>query len=214
MAKAKGEKAKPKVEPPAPDVAPAPERQPVGRPSSFRPEFVVIAKVLAERGATDAEIADALEVSVRTVYRWKGESPEFCQALNAGKEFPDDRVQRSLYQRATGYDYVEQQAFKVKVGQYEERVDVVEVLRHQPADTTAQIFWLKNRRRDEWRDRIEHSGPNGGAIPLENRRTIDLEQLRGLPPEERQMLRNLLISAVQQMEEEPEAIEGEFEARE
>lgn len=127
----------------------------VGRPSSFRPEFIEQADKLSKLGLTDAEMASFFEVSVRTLHRWKIESEEFCHSIKTGKAHADERVERSLYMRATGYDYVEQQAFKVKCDQYEERVEVVEVERHQPADTTAGIFWMKNRRSDQWRDKRE-----------------------------------------------------------
>ena len=139
-----------------------------GRPSKYRKEFAVQAEKLCALGATDDELADFFEVSTRTVYRWKLEQEAFCQALKAGKELSDERVARSLYQRATGYTYVEQQAFKVRAGQYEELVQVVDVERHAPADTTAAIFWLKNRRPEEWRDKREHevTGKDGGPIIL------------------------------------------------
>jgi len=127
-----------------------------GRPTAYKPEYNEQGLKLCELGATDAEIASFFDVSVRTIHRWKLDHPEFCHSLNIGKQAADARVERSLYQKATGYDYVEEQAFKVKVAQYEEEVRVVEVARHMPADTTSAIFWLKNRRRDEWRDKIDH----------------------------------------------------------
>lgn len=137
-----------------------------GRPTGYRPEYAEQAAKLCALGATDMEIADFFEVSARTVYRWKLDHDDFCQAINAGKEVADERVVRSLYQKATGYDYVEEQAIKVKKAQYEEEVEVVEVTRHQPADTTAQVFWLKNRRKEDWRDKQEITGADGGAINL------------------------------------------------
>jgi hypothetical protein len=137
-----------------------------GRPSKFEPAFVEQAEKLCALGATDEEIAEFFDVSTRTIYRWKLDSDAFCQALKAGKEQSDNRIERSLYQRASGFFFTEEQAFKIKVAQYEEEVEVVEVERYQPPDTTAMIFWLKNRRRDDWRDKIEHEhgGEGGGPI--------------------------------------------------
>lgn len=127
-----------------------------GRPSDYQDEFATQAEKLCLLGATDSELAEFFNVSVRTIHRWKHDHEEFCHSIKVGKEKADERVERSLYQKATGYDYVEEQAIKIKVAQYEEEVEVVEVTKHQPADTTAQIFWLKNRRSDNWRDKQEH----------------------------------------------------------
>lgn len=139
---------------------------PAGRPSSFSEAYIKQAEAMSELGLTDIEMASVFGVSVRTLHRWKVENEQFCHALKAGKEIADERVVRSLYQKATGYEYVEQVAMKVKRSQYEEDIVVEDVERHQPADTTAAIFWLKNRRKDEWRDvkAQEHSGPDGDPI--------------------------------------------------
>lgn len=131
------------------------EDKPFGRPSVYKEEFSKQAEKLALIGATDSEIADFFEVDVRTIYRWKHVHDDFCQALKIGKDVCDDRIERSLYQKASGYEFTEQQAFKVKVGKDQEEIEIVDVERHQPADTTAAIFWLKNRRPDDWRDKKE-----------------------------------------------------------
>ena len=141
-------------------------------------------------GLTDAEMAEVFDVSVRTLHRWKLDSEEFCHALKAGKEIADERVARALYQNATGYEYRETQAIKVKTGQYEEKVELVEVEKHKPAETTAGIFWLKNRRRDEWRDKIDHelTGADGG--PIQSQATVDVT---GLSPEQLQALASIPV---------------------
>ena len=64
--------------------------------------FVKIAKVLCMRGGTDEDLADAFEVSPRTINRWKKDYPEFAEALAAGKEYADAEVELSLYKRAKG----------------------------------------------------------------------------------------------------------------
>ena len=127
----------------------------MGRPSSYKPEFATQAEKLCLLGATDQELADFFEVDVRTVYRWKHDHDEFCQALKSGKDEADERVVRSLYQKAIGYDVIEQQAVKLKTETGGEVVEVVEVRKHVQSDTTAAIFWAKNRRSDEWRD-VKH----------------------------------------------------------
>lgn len=128
---------------------------PAGRPSEWKDEYVEQAAKLCSLGATDDEMADFFGIHRATLYRWKLEYPEFCDAIKSAKEIADERVERSLYQKATGFDYTEEQAIKIKKAQYEEEVEVVEVRKHSPADTTAAIFWLKNRRAGEWRDKQE-----------------------------------------------------------
>lgn len=146
-----------------------------GRPTVYDPSFVEQVEKLCHLGATDTEIADFFNVDVRTIYRWKLKYPDFCQAIKIGKEPADDRVERSLYQRAAGYSYVEQQAFKVKIGPQEETVMVVDVERHQPCDTTAAIFWNKNRKPKDWKDvkSVDMSSKDGTMTP----KGIDLSSL-------------------------------------
>lgn len=137
-----------------------------GRPSEFDPAFIEQAAKLCALGATDDEMADFFGIHRSTLYRWKLDHPEFCDAIKSAKDIADERVERSLYQKATGYNYTEEQAVKIKKAQYEEEVEIVEVERHAPADTTAAIFWLKNRRKDNWRDKHDHTltGADGGPI--------------------------------------------------
>lgn len=153
-----------------------------GRPTEYRDEFAGQAEKLCQLGATDSELADFFGVSVRTVHRWKHDYEEFCHSIKAGKDHADERVVRSLYQKATGYDFVEEQAIKVKLEQHKEEVQVVEVRRHAPAETPAAIFWLKNRRKDDWRDKHEHElgGPNGG--PIETTHRIERTVVRPTDP--------------------------------
>jgi hypothetical protein len=102
----------------------------MGRPTSFKPEFIVQGAKLCRLGATDEEIADFFGVDVRTIYRWKEAHEEFCQALKEDKDAADTRVEKSLFQNAVN------------------------------GNVTAQIFWLKNRKPDQWRDKqdVNHMG--------------------------------------------------------
>lgn len=128
-----------------------------GRPSKYQVAFAKQAEKLCQIGATDIEVADFFEVDVRTVYRWKHEHEAFCQALNAGKDKADDRVINSLYQRAVGY---EQDAVKIFMPANAMAPVYAEYREKIAPDTTAAIFWLKNRRPESWRDKqeIEHGG--------------------------------------------------------
>ena len=126
-----------------------------GRPSSFKPEFADQARKLCELGATDTELADFFDVSDRTIYRWSIAHDDFCQALKAGKEAADERVVRSLYHKAIGYTH---DAVKIFMPKDAPEPVYAPYREHVAPDTTAAIFWLKNRRREEWRDRVTHEG--------------------------------------------------------
>ncbi len=130
---------------------------PAGRPTAYRDEYAKQAEKLSALGATDQEIADFFEVDVRTVYRWKHDHDDFCQSLKVGKDIADERVERSLYQKAIGYEQDEVKIFMP--GGAEEPVYAPFRAKVAP-DTTAAIFWLKNRRSGAWRDKqeVEHSG--------------------------------------------------------
>jgi hypothetical protein len=129
----------------------------MARPTSYRDEFATQATKLSALGATDQEIADFFEVDVRTIYRWKHDHDAFCHALKTGKQVADERVERSLYQRAIGYEQEEVKIFMP--GGAESPVYAPFRAKVAP-DTTAAIFWLKNRRGADWRDKqeVEHSG--------------------------------------------------------
>lgn len=134
-----------------------------GRPSSFKPEFVEQAKKLCALGATDVELADFFKVSINTIGNWKAQHPDFLGALKLGKEAADERVSTSLYQRAMGYTH---EAVKIFMPAGAKKPVLVPYREHVPPDTTAMIFWLKNRRPAEWRERshVEHTGADGGPI--------------------------------------------------
>lgn len=133
----------------------------MSRPSKFKPEFVGQAEKLCKLGATDQEIADFFEVDVRTLYRWKGEYEEFCQALKSGKTEADNRVERSLFARANGYEHDEVDIRVVGGG-----IVQTPIRKYYPPDTTAAIFWLKNRKPEEWRESkaVELTGKGGGPV--------------------------------------------------
>jgi len=131
-----------------------------GRPTKYDPAYPEQAAKLCELGATDEQIADFFKVSPSTLYLWKHEHPDFSEALKAGKQAADERVARSLYQRAVGYEYDGMKVF-MPAGASEPVYAPVRERMHP--DTTAAIFWLKNRRPGEWRDKqeVEHSGSIG-----------------------------------------------------
>lgn len=137
-----------------------------GRPSSYLPEYATQAEKLCLLGATDVEIADFFEIAVSTFYKWKHEHSEFSEAIKGGKEVADDRVERSLFHKAVGYKF---DAVKIFMPANAVAPVYAPYREHVPPDTTAMIFWLKNRRPEAWRDKREHehSGKDGAPIKIE-----------------------------------------------
>lgn len=123
----------------------------MARPSKYDPTFCDQARKLCKLGATDIEVADFFGVNVATLYRWKNDHPSFCEALKEGKTEADARVVDSLYHRAVGYSYDSEKVF-----QFQGAIIRAPVREHVPPDTTACIFWLKNRQAADWRDKQEH----------------------------------------------------------
>jgi hypothetical protein len=140
-----------------------------GRKTQYKAGFCAIATAMTRLGATDREVAEALRVSEATLNTWKHKHPSFLESLKLGKDSSDKRVEVSLYKRANGYSFDSEKIFQVEGKAL--RVPFVE---HVPPDTTACIFWLKNRKPLEWRDRK--------AVALEN---ADGESFKtqSLPPE-------------------------------
>ena len=131
-----------------------------GRPTKYKPEYCEQAFKLCLLGHVDDELAKYFEVNVDTLYEWRKTYPEFSEAIKAGREDADSNVTVSLYKRAMGYEHPSEEIKVMNdpmLGQYIERVPVT---KKYPPDATAMIFWLKNRQRLKWRDKVEteHSG--------------------------------------------------------
>lgn len=134
-----------------------------GRPTKYKDEYATQAAKLCALGATDAQLADFFEVAVSTIALWKVQHKQFSDAIMVPKQEADDRVEQSLYRRALGYVHDE-----VDIRVIEGQVVQTPIRKHYPPDTAAMIFWLKNRRKDDWRDKHdhEHSGKDGGPIRI------------------------------------------------
>lgn len=120
--------------------------------TDYDPKLVKVAKQMCALGATDAELADAFGIHISTFHRWKHKHKDLAEALEVGKEVADKRVERSLYSRANGYEHDETD-IRVVAGQLVQ----TPIRKYYPPDTVACIFWLKNRRPDEWRDKQDHA---------------------------------------------------------
>lgn len=115
----------------------------------LRPEKLVLLEGWARNGLTDEQIANNIGIRTSTFYEWKKKYVEFAEALKKSKEVADLEVENALFKRATGYTVTETKVIESdKDGKKTETI-----IKHIPPDTTAQIFWLKNRKPDEWRDK-------------------------------------------------------------
>lgn len=122
-------------------------------------------------GWTDTEISDLLGVKRRTFSDWKRIRPEFGELVAEWKEIADQRVERALFERAVGYS-VEEERPMVVAGE----VQIVRYRKHIASDPTSMIFWLKNRKKEEWNDQVQVTGNNGG--PIETKELSDDEYAR------------------------------------
>lgn len=123
-----------------------------GRISGYKNEFARQASHLCKLGASTVDLARFFQVSSDTIYRWSTEYKAFAEAIKVGKDLADERVVMSLYNKTLGF---EKEIVKEVVGKDGNVKKVTDKVYYPPSDT-AIMFWLKNRRRHEWRDRQEH----------------------------------------------------------
>lgn len=168
----------------------------MGRPSKKDTISLEALILLCERGFTDKEIAKIYKVSEVTVNSYK-KNPEFLKSLKEGKEFADYLVEKSLYKRAMGFEYDEVTyeksntgglGIKLKKGEVDEvkHVDTYKtkiVTKLIIPDVTAQIFWLKNRKAAEWRDKHEYEHTGDFIVKLGDKSGLLSEtETEKLPP--------------------------------
>lgn len=132
----------------------APKKK-AGRPTKFKPEYNKQVVGLCKLGATDIQLAEFFGVTEQTINNWKNDHPGFFESIKRGKLAADRKVAQSLYHRALGYSHKEDKIF-----QHDGKPLIVPTIKNYPPDSTAAIFWLKNRQPQDWRDKqeIEHSG--------------------------------------------------------
>ena len=140
----------------------------------------------ARDGLTEEQIAHNMGISRKTLYEWKSKYSDICDTLKRGKEVVDIQVENALLKRALGYTYKEvtrEKVFNPETGQYE-LMPTKEVTKEVVPDTTAQIFWLKNRRPEQWRDKrdvsvegeLNTNNPFAGLSTDELRKIIENEE--------------------------------------
>ena len=115
----------------------------------------------ARDGLIDRQIAKNMGVAWSTLSNWKKQFPEIAEALAKGKEVVDREVENALFKRAMGYWVTETKT----ITSAKDGVKVEETHRHIVPDTTAQIFWLKNRKPDQWREKNDLTlTPSNGVL--------------------------------------------------
>lgn len=114
----------------------------------------------ARSGLTEEQIAHNMGITRKTLAEWKSKYGDICDTLKKGKEVVDIEVENALLKRALGYRFTE--VTKERVIEYDPTtgeptgshlVVTKEVEKEVQPDTTAQIFWLKNRKPEQWRDK-------------------------------------------------------------
>ncbi len=121
-----------------------------GRPTKYQAQYNEQARKLCLMGYTDKQLADFFEVNESTINEWKIKHKSFSESLKAGKEIADANVTASLYERATGYSHIETKVFC-------SNGDIVtaDVPKLYPPDPLSMKYWLNNRQKDRWREKVE-----------------------------------------------------------
>ena len=133
-------------------------------------EGLLLLEGWARDGLTDEQIAHNMGISRSTLNQWKEKYSDISDTLKKGKEVVDLQVENALLKRALGYHYDEVTT--------ENGIETKRVTKEVIPDTTAQIFWLKNRRPDKWRDKQDLQV--SGALEMEQSKLDDLiRQIRG-----------------------------------
>jgi len=155
-----------------------------GGASLYRKEYDgIAARLVKYTAATVSEIAEALGVSVPTIYNWQSRHPSFREALQVSEDMANHRVQLSLYNQAIGY-YFDDEEIKIVNGE----VFRVKIKRWMPPNASAAIFWAKAKMK--WSDRTEADLP---PPPEGEGQTID-----GIPEEsDRQRARRIAFVLIQ-----------------
>ena len=128
-------------------------------------EGLLLLQAWSRDGLTYEQIAKNIGICRDTLNEWKNNYPDIFDALKKGRQVADIEVENALFRKANGYTVEVKKTFKVrrieydentgkKIREYEELATGFDEV-HIPADTTAQIFWLKNRKPEEWKDRVE-----------------------------------------------------------
>ena len=131
---------------------------------------LILVECWARDGLTDEQISNNLGISTTTFYEYKKNYPEFSESLKRGKEIVDYEVENALLKRALGYEF-EEKTYETRWDENQGRFREVltkKVRKEVVPDTTAQIYWLNNRKPKQWRNkRNEEEGNNENLNKVE-----------------------------------------------
>lgn len=113
-------------------------------------KFVKVARQMCVMGATDLELANAMGVTKRSIMAWRNKYPAFARACKVAKKHPDERVKRSLFELAVGYEMEVEELF-----QHQGKIIRAKTIKKFKPDVWACLKWLFNRDPANWRDRSE-----------------------------------------------------------
>ena len=145
----------------------------------IEPEGLLKIEGWARDGLTEEQIAHNMGIRRETLIEWKKKYPNISNTLKRGKEIIDRQVENALLKRALGYSYKEttrELIFDKGTGKTEFKI-TKEVEKEVVPDTTAQIFWLKNRKPEEWREKQEVQMSGAVNNPMEGLTTEELKKL-------------------------------------
>lgn len=145
----------------------------------IEPEGLLKIEGWARDGLTEEQIAHNMGIRRETLIEWKKKYPNISNTLKRGKEIIDRQVENALLKRALGYSYKEttrELIFDNGTGKTEFKI-TKEVEKEVVPDTTAQIFWLKNRKPEEWREKQEVQMSGAVNNPMEGLTTEELKKL-------------------------------------
>ena len=120
-----------------------------GQPTSYKPDYCTQAHNYCLLGATNEDLAGFFDVTRRTIDNWIASHPDFAAAVSSGRVVADMRVARCLYERAVGWQQRSSARCSIRARRRPSRTSV-----NHPPDVRACIFWLRNRRRETWGDRV------------------------------------------------------------
>ena len=139
----------------------------VGRPTTFKEEYIEQVYKLCLLGATDVEMSDFFGCSKSTFNLWKKKQPKFSDSIHRGKLISDAEVAEKLREKALGYSHKD-----MHVSSYEGNITLTPITKHYAPDTQAASLWLRNRQPDKWRDKQEHNvgfDPNAPLVLTVNK---------------------------------------------
>lgn len=121
----------------------------------LEPDGLLLLEGWARDGLTDAQIAHNIGVSTKTLYEWENRYSTIREAIKKGKAPVDIEVENALLKRALGYEYTEE---RIEISAKDGR-KIVQTVKHVPPDVGAIVYWLKNRKREYWRDKPPEAAP-------------------------------------------------------